>query len=84
MLPQTLKRHNSAVSSVVFSPDSRLTLAKRLSILPQTLKRHSNLVRSIAFSPNSRLLASASTNKTVWLWDTVTSVLQQTLKRHSD
>ncbi|KFY28387.1 hypothetical protein V491_00489 [Pseudogymnoascus sp. VKM F-3775] len=49
----------------------------------QTLEGHSNLVNSVAFSHGSKLLASASSDKTVKIWDASTGSLQQTLEGHS-
>ena len=50
----------------------------------QTLEGHTGATGSVAFSPDGQRLASASSDKTVQLWDTETGGLQQTLKGHSD
>ncbi|KAK4144138.1 uncharacterized protein C8A04DRAFT_36800 [Dichotomopilus funicola] len=50
----------------------------------QTLEGHSKWVTSVAFSHDSKTLASASDDKTVKLWDTVTGACTATLKGHSD
>ncbi|KAL8367221.1 hypothetical protein RB599_010285 [Gaeumannomyces hyphopodioides] len=49
----------------------------------QTLDGHSSSVNSVAFSPDGQRLASASSDKTVKLWDVMTGACLQTLKGHS-
>src|SRR6266536_872884 len=49
----------------------------------QTLEGHSSGVNSVAFSHDSKLLASASSDRTVKVWDAATGSLQQTLEGHS-
>ncbi|KAK3353868.1 WD40-repeat-containing domain protein [Lasiosphaeria hispida] len=91
---QTLEGHSDYVSSVAFSPDSKLIISgsadKTVKIWDaatgscmQTLKGHSNGVHSAAFSPDSRLIISGSADKTVKIWDAATGLCMQTLKGHS-
>ncbi|KAF7508093.1 hypothetical protein GJ744_009675 [Endocarpon pusillum] len=49
----------------------------------QTLEGHSGPIYSVTFSADSRRLASASSDRTVRLWDSETGALQQTLEGHS-
>ncbi|MEI1374842.1 nSTAND1 domain-containing NTPase, partial [Nostoc sp.] len=47
-----------------------------------TLEGHSSAVISVVFSPDGQRLASASTDKTIKLWDAATGKLLQTLSGH--
>ncbi|KAF2186301.1 hypothetical protein K469DRAFT_664193 [Zopfia rhizophila CBS 207.26] len=51
--------------------------------LLQTLKGHSSYVNAVAFSPDGKALASASSDRTVKLWDEGTGAVLQTLEGHS-
>ncbi|OCK81844.1 WD40 repeat-like protein [Lepidopterella palustris CBS 459.81] len=91
---QTLEGHSGSVTSVVFSPDSKLVASgssdktARLwdastGVQLQTLEGHSDYIVSVAFSPDSKLVASGSRDKAVKLWDTGTGAQLQTLEGHS-
>ncbi|KAJ5825710.1 hypothetical protein N7474_002848 [Penicillium riverlandense] len=50
----------------------------------QTLEGHSDAVACVAFSPDNKLLASASSEKTIRLWNATTGALLNILEGHQD
>ncbi|MDJ0501064.1 MAG: AAA family ATPase, partial [Nostocales cyanobacterium LE14-WE4] len=79
----TLKGHESPVSSVGFSPDGKKLASgsgdKTIKIwdvttgkVLNTLKGHEGYVLSVGFSPDGKQLASGSGDKTIKIWDVTT------------
>ncbi|KAJ5774501.1 hypothetical protein N7457_009397 [Penicillium paradoxum] len=93
----TLEGHGSPVSSIAWSPGSRVTRVASASNDgtvriwdPVTgeciliIKGHDDSVTSVSWSQDGRQLASASNNGTVKIWDPVTGQCILTLKGDSD
>ena len=84
-----LPNHLELVTSLAFSPDSRILASGNddrtvhlwdvaTGTLQQTLQGHTSPVYHLAFSPDGRTLASAGNS--VRLWDVAAGTLQQTLQ----
>lgn len=86
--------HSGQVSSVAFSPDSKLIASgswdntikiwdAATGVQLRALNGHTNSVTSVAFSPDGKLLASASMDYTAKIWDALTGQVLHTLTKHS-
>ncbi|MFE1747417.1 caspase family protein [Coleofasciculus sp. H7-2] len=98
-LIKTLSGHQSTITAVAWSPDSKggktsplLASASadktiklwRDGTLIQTLTGHTDGVTSISFSQDGQLLASGSADQKIKLWRVADGTLIQTLRGHSD
>lgn len=96
-LRQFLLKHNDAVTSVTFSPDSKVlasggsdnTILLRDAATGQPigkpLEGHKSYVQSVVFSPDGKTLASGSDDNTIILWNMEThQPISKPLQGHND
>ncbi|KAG6816851.1 hypothetical protein H0H87_002337 [Tephrocybe sp. NHM501043] len=89
-----LQGHKDFVSSVSFSPDSRLLVSGsadktaivwdvQSSHMVTSLKGHSRELNSVMYSPDGRYIASASADFTTRVWDALTYFPTAAPRRHA-
>ncbi|HBL59978.1 MAG TPA: hypothetical protein DDZ80_16325 [Cyanobacteria bacterium UBA8803] len=91
--PKHFEKHNDNITSVSFSPNSKLIASasadKTLKLwhldgtLLKTLEGDSSLLTSVSFSPDGQLIASGSADNSIKLWQ-LDGTLLKTLKGHTD
>ena len=91
----TLRGHDGAVYSVVFSPDGKRIFSgcddNTIKVWDaatgnelMTLRGHKDAVNSVAFSPDGKRIVSGSGDNTIKVWDSATGAELMTLRGHSD
>src|SRR5438128_1828125 len=73
-------------------PIKKRTKAPDVALKPPPVKKpelviqngHADTVRALAFSPDGKLVASASTDKTIRLWEVDTGKMLRVLDHHRD
>jgi len=87
----TLKGHNYSVTSIAFTPDSRIVISSGTNIklweaasgaLINTLDRHTDYINTIAISPDGKKIVSASNDRTIKIWDIASGSLLRSLEQH--
>jgi hypothetical protein len=93
LYPVVSLQHPGPVDKVLFSPDgSQLATTNEGLITLWSVKtgavlstlQHGIQVNDLTFNPDGSLLVSATSDGTVWLWDTTTGTLRASLKAHND
>ena len=96
-LLQTIKAHNLAITSLAFTPDSRIASSSwdntvklwsiadggKSSSLLHTLTKHQDGVTTISFNSDGTVLASGSGDRNIKLWNTKTGELIKNLRGHT-
>jgi WD40 repeat protein/energy-coupling factor transporter ATP-binding protein EcfA2 len=87
---QALKKHPAAVNAVAFSSTGQIATASNDGTIKlwnsqgqiiTTLRGHSYEVNQVGFTPDNKFLVSASSDKTVLLWDIENLTLENLLRQ---
>jgi small GTP-binding protein len=81
---QSVPDNSSSFQHVATSEQQRTPAGSENALAEVVMRGHTDFVRSVAFSHDGKFTASASTDKTLRVWDVETRKCLATLKGHTD